>query len=60
ENHIGNWFYPRLVGWNGCPAGLRDKLVNADFGSATIKISDGRFNDALNASKPPIPFNPYA
>lgn len=60
ENHTGNWFYPRLVGWNGYPAGFRDKLMTADFGSATIKISDGRFGDALNAAKPPIPFDPYA
>ncbi|WP_329202582.1 MULTISPECIES: NPP1 family protein [unclassified Streptomyces] len=59
ENHTGNWFFPRLVGWNGYPAGLRDRLMNADFGAATIKISDPRFNDALNAAKPPVPFNPY-
>ncbi|MFI5979882.1 NPP1 family protein [Streptomyces sp. NPDC051555] len=60
ENHTGGWFHPRLVGWNGYPAGLRDKLMNADFGAATIKITDGRFGDALNAAKPPIPFNAYS
>ena len=27
ENATGNWFYPRLVGWNGYPAGYRDKLM---------------------------------
>ncbi|GAA3752414.1 NPP1 family protein [Streptomyces tremellae] len=61
ENATGNWFYPRLVGWNGYPAGLRDKLMNADFGEATIKINDARFHDALNNSKPQgIPFDPNA
>ncbi|MGP3979619.1 NPP1 family protein [Streptomyces sp. KR80] len=62
ENHTGGWFFPRLVGWDdGYPSGLRDKLMNANFGAATIKISEGRFNDALAAAKPAdIPFNPYA
>lgn len=61
ENVTGGWFYPRLVGWNGYPTGLRDKLMNANFGDATIKISDSTFNDALNNSKPAgIPFDPYA
>jgi hypothetical protein len=61
ENSTGNWFYPRLVGWNGYPAGLRDKLMNADFGDATIKINDARFNDALANSEPAgIPFDPRA
>jgi hypothetical protein len=59
ENFTHQWYYPPLVGWNGYPAGLRDKLMNADFGSATIKINDGRFNDALANSMPSgIPFNP--
>lgn len=61
ENATGNWFYPRLVGWNGYPAGLRDKLLNADFGDATIKIDDGDFEYALTNSMPSgIPFNPNA
>jgi Necrosis inducing protein (NPP1) len=61
ENATGGWFFPRLVGWNGYPAGLRDKLMNADFGDATIKINDARFNDALTNSKPSgIPFDPNA
>ncbi len=33
----------------------------ADFGSATIKITDGSFEYLLNAAKPAgIPFDPYA
>lgn len=61
ENVTGNWFYPRLVGWGGYPAGLRDKLMNADFGDATIKINDARFTSALANSKPAgIPFDPNA
>jgi hypothetical protein len=62
ENHYHNWRYPPLVGWDGWPStALRDKLMNADFGSATIKITDGRFEDLLSASKPAgIPFDPRA
>ncbi len=61
ENATGGWFYPRLVGWNGYPAGLRDTLMNADFGAATIKISDSTFNSALANSMPAgIPFDPNA
>jgi hypothetical protein len=57
----GGWFYPRLVGWNGYPAGYRDKLMNADFGAATIKIKDGDFEYALAHSMPSgIPFDPNA
>jgi hypothetical protein len=41
ENHNGGWQYPTLVGWDGYPAGLRDKLVAADFGSTTFGIKDG-------------------
>ncbi|GAA0578133.1 NPP1 family protein [Paractinoplanes ferrugineus] len=62
ENHYHNWRYPPLVGWDGYPTvELRDRLMTADFGSATQKISDGRFESLLNAAKPAgIPFNPYA
>lgn len=61
ENATGGWFFPRLVGWNGYPAGYRDKLMSADFGSATIKIKDGDFEYALANSMPAgIPFDPYA
>ncbi|WP_405962691.1 NPP1 family protein [Streptomyces sp. NBC_00723] len=61
ENATGNWFYPRLVGWEGYPAGYRDKLGGADFGSATFKIDDGDFQWALDYAGPAgIPFDPYA
>jgi len=62
ENYTHGWFFPPLVGWNGYPStALRDKLMNADFGSATIKINDGRFNDSLkNALPSGIPFDPNA
>ncbi|MGI3222819.1 NPP1 family protein [Streptomyces sp. GTA36] len=61
ENATGNWFYPRLVGWDGYPAGYRDKLSSADFGSATFKIDDGDFQWALDYTSPAgIPFDPYA
>ncbi|MBB5874328.1 hypothetical protein F4553_007762 [Allocatelliglobosispora scoriae] len=60
ENHYHNWRYPPVVGWNGWPSTqLRDRLMTANFGSATIKIKDGSFESLLTASKPAgIPFNP--
>jgi hypothetical protein len=60
ENHYHNWRYPPLVDWNGYPStALRTTLMNANFGSATIKIKDGSFEYLLNVSKPAgIPFDP--
>jgi hypothetical protein len=62
ENHYHNWRRPPIVGWDGWPStGLRDTLMNANFGSATIKINDGRFESLLNSAKPSgIAFDPYA
>ncbi|WBB80292.1 NPP1 family protein [Micromonospora sp. WMMD882] len=64
ENHYRNWRYPTLVDWNGWPSTwLRDRLMWADFGAATIKITDNqdRFRILLNDTKPGgIPFNPWA
>lgn len=61
ENHKGAWQYPTLVGWDGYPAGLRDKLVAADFGSATFGIKDDQFNGNLGKAKPSgIPFDENA
>jgi hypothetical protein len=61
ENVTGTWFFPRLVGWNGYPAGYRDKLMNADFGEATIKINDANFDWYLATTLPAgIPFDPWA
>ncbi|WP_328520332.1 NPP1 family protein [Kribbella sp. NBC_00359] len=64
ENHYHDWRYPPLVGWDGWPStSLRDTLMTADFGSATIKITDkdDRFRSLLTNSKPAgIPFDPLA
>lgn len=61
ENHKGAWQYPTLVGWDGYPEGLRDKLTQADFGSATLGIKDDQFNGHLEKAKPSeIPFDPNA
>ncbi|MGI5214678.1 NPP1 family protein [Plantactinospora sp. CA-290183] len=60
ENHYHNWRQPPIVDWNGWPSTeLRDRLMNANFGSASIKIKDGSFEYLLNAAKPAgIPFDP--
>lgn len=43
------------------PCGLRDKLTQADFGSATLGIKDDTFNSHLEKAKPSeIPFDPNA
>jgi len=61
ENHKGAWQYPPLVGWDNYPAGLRDKLTQADFGSAQFGLRDGSFNGELAKAKPAnIPFDPNA
>ncbi|QHY93750.1 Necrosis inducing protein (NPP1) [Streptomyces sp. S4.7] len=61
ENHHGGWQFPRLVGWNGYPDGLRDRLSQADFGSAVFGLKDGNFNGHLQKAKPAgIPFDPNA
>ncbi|MFH8757090.1 NPP1 family protein [Streptomyces atroolivaceus] len=61
ENHYHQWRFPGLVGWNGYPAGLRDKLVQADFGSAVFGLKDGNFAGHLEKARPAgIPFDPYA
>lgn len=61
ENHYHSWQFPDLVGWNGYPAGIRDRLVAANFGSATFGLKDSTLNSHLAAAKPSgIPFDPYA
>jgi hypothetical protein len=61
ENHYGTWQYPPLVGWNGYPPGIRDKLSAANFGSANFGLKDGAFNNLLQRAKPSaIPFDPHA
>src|SRR3954454_12375913 len=59
ENHYGAWQYPTLVGWDNYPAGIRDKLTQADFGSAIMSLKDGKFEADLAKAKPSaIPFDP--
>ncbi|WP_119291271.1 NPP1 family protein [Streptomyces sp. YIM 130001] len=61
ENHAGAWQFPSLVGWEGYPDGLRDKLTGTDFGSANFGLKDASFGDHLAGAKPAdIPFDPYA
>ncbi|MFF9283150.1 NPP1 family protein [Streptomyces griseosporeus] len=61
ENHKGTWQYPPLVGWNGYPAGLRDKLSAYDFGSANFGLKDASYASHLASAKPSgIPFDPNA
>ena len=61
ENHYGTWQYPDLVSWDHYPPGIRDILVGADFGSASLAIKDSAFASNLAKAKPSgIPFNPYA
>lgn len=52
ENHYHEWRFPTLVGWNGYPAYLRDKLVQADFGSAVFGLKDGNFAAHLAKALP--------
>ncbi|MFF5387863.1 NPP1 family protein [Streptomyces sp. NPDC013012] len=59
ENHRHTWQFPTLVGWNGYPAGVREKLVAADFGSAHFGLKDGSFAAHLAKAKPAgITFDP--
>ncbi|MBA8826153.1 hypothetical protein FHX42_003529 [Saccharopolyspora lacisalsi] len=61
ENHNGTFQYPALVSWNNFPAGIREKLVRADFGSAQLDLADARFADSLAKAEPSgIPFDPQA
>jgi hypothetical protein len=61
ENHYGAWQYPTLVGWDNYPAGVRDKLTQASFGSAVFGLKNGTFEADLTKAKPAaIPFNPNA
>ena len=52
ENYTHGWFYPRLVGWNGYPSGLRDKLLSAKWGQPTLKINDYDFGWNLQHNEP--------
>jgi hypothetical protein len=61
ENAYHTWQQPTLVGWNGYPAGLRDKLSAYDFGSAIFGLKDSSFVTTLTRAQPSgIPFDPAA
>lgn len=61
ENHDGTWQYPALVSWDNYPEGIRDALVTADYGSASLAIKDDAFASNLEKAKPDdIPFDPNA
>ncbi|KAF4985435.1 hypothetical protein FGRMN_11208 [Fusarium graminum] len=52
ENHKGVWFLGGLVGWNGFPnVGVRDTLVNYNFGSASLAIKDDTFKPNLDKAR---------
>lgn len=54
ENHKGVWFRGPLVSWEGFPSwkkvNIRQKLLDADFGSAHLALKDGDFTRALIAT----------
>ncbi len=52
ENHKGTWHLPKVIGWDNFPPGFRDKLVSADFGSASLDLKDGVFEEKLTSSDP--------
>ncbi|KAM7192318.1 necrosis inducing protein [Naviculisporaceae sp. PSN 640] len=52
ENHKGVWFRGALVGYNGFPEGLRDRLFGWDFGKATIALKDSQFAGNLERARP--------
>jgi hypothetical protein len=61
ENHKGTWHLPKVIGWNDFPSGFRDKLVAADFGSASLDLKDDVFGDKLASAKPSeVPLDPKA
>lgn len=61
ENDRGTWHQPDLVSWNHFPGDTRSKLTGADFGSASLAIDNGAFEDNLANAKPEgIAFDPYA
>ncbi|KAM7184533.1 Necrosis inducing protein (NPP1) domain containing protein [Naviculisporaceae sp. PSN 640] len=48
ENYTGQWFIGSLVGWTGWPSTwLRDRVMNHNWGKASIKLRDDRFGAAL-------------
>lgn len=65
ENHHGAWQYPDLVGWDGYPPGIRERLTSAEadahFDPADFPLRDAAFNTNLASAMPDgIPFDPNA
>lgn len=59
ENDQHAWQYPPLVGWNGYPAGLPDKLSAHGFGRADFGLKDAASAAHLSSAKPSgIAFDP--
>lgn len=65
ENHKGTWHLPKVIGWDDFPPGFRDKLVSADFGTASLDLRDKDkdnkdvFVDRLKKAKPSeVPLDP--
>ena len=52
ENPTGKWYYPPIVGWDGYPNGLRDRLLNNDFGKASFELPDSKFDAAIRTTMP--------
>jgi hypothetical protein len=64
ENQKKQWVRPPIVDFDSwADTGLRDKLMTADFGSATLKITNDRFSGLLSQCKgelPNVPLDPNA
>ena len=57
ENHKGRWHLPKVIGWDNFPPGFRDKLAETSFGSASLDLRDGVFENKLKEAKPSeVPF----
>ena len=52
ENDLGQWFRGGLVDYNSFPStGVRDAMMNNDWGKGKIDFSDARIKDALDKAK---------
>jgi hypothetical protein len=52
ENDKHTWIYSDLISFNGFPNdGLRDKLMAANFGEASMDIKDSNFAGAIDKAK---------
>ncbi|KXJ96688.1 necrosis inducing protein-domain-containing protein [Microdochium bolleyi] len=52
ENHKGVWFRGALINWDGLErAGVRQKLVDHDFGSASLAIKDASIKKQIDYAR---------